>query len=80
MSLWERVKANLKHRLRTFVREHIIDDDHHDAREQADYHGYCSGCGRLVRTAELGELTKTEVFCKPCPRTNMRATVGGPPN
>lgn len=81
MSLWERVKANLKHRLRTFVREHIIDDDHHDAREQNDYLGYCSGCGGMVRKSDdVGTLSSIEVTHKRCIRPNVRVPEGGPPN
>lgn len=80
MSLWQRIKANLKIRVREFVRRHVMDSDPYDAREQRDYHGYCSVCGRMVRTAELGELTKTEVFCKRCPRPNVQVPFGGPLN
>lgn len=80
MSVWGRVKSHLKSRLGELVRKYIVDDDPYDAREQRDYHGYCSVCGRMVRTAELGELTKTEVFCKRCPRPNVQVPFGGPLN
>jgi hypothetical protein len=81
MSLWERIKANLKQRLCEFVREHIVDDDHHDAREQQDFLGYCSACRGLVRKSdELGYLSSSEVTHKRCIRPNVRVPEGGPPN
>ncbi len=67
-----RLLGAFKRRVMKFVRDHIIDEDHHDAAEQREIIGYCSGCRSIVRNADGRVISPTEVMHNDChPRPTM---------